>query len=198
MHGTLAVVPGPFAALVPLGHDYAVAPTERAFNWSECLAPVERGEWYVVAFRSVRRPGSDDTLMEEFDRRAFEEASRHTGLLCYFMGELDDERRCLSMCVWEERSRAREAAALPEHTRRHRDRRRDVLVVRPGAIPPDQARRLGGPGGHRAAAAVARRARPARVARPRLAYFDADSDSPTAACPAARRAVSTRYGEQLT
>ena len=116
MHGTLAVVPGPFAALVPLGRDYAVVPTEQAFNWSECLDPVQRGEWYVVAFRSVRRLGSDDALMEEFDRRAFEEATRHCGLLCYFMGELDDERRCLSMCVWEQRARAREAAALPEHT----------------------------------------------------------------------------------
>lgn len=29
-------------------------------------------------------------------------------------------------------------------------------------------------------------------------YFDADSADPTAACPAASRAVSTRYGEQLT
>ena len=29
-------------------------------------------------------------------------------------------------------------------------------------------------------------------------YFEADSDSPTAACPAASRAVSTRNGEQLT
>ncbi len=29
-------------------------------------------------------------------------------------------------------------------------------------------------------------------------YFDADSAAPTAACPAASRAVSTRNGEQLT
>src|SRR5436190_7465335 len=29
-------------------------------------------------------------------------------------------------------------------------------------------------------------------------YFDADSAEPTAACPAERRAVSTRNGEQLT
>jgi hypothetical protein len=29
-------------------------------------------------------------------------------------------------------------------------------------------------------------------------YFDADSAEPTAACPAASRAVSTRKGEQLT
>ncbi len=31
-----------------------------------------------------------------------------------------------------------------------------------------------------------------------LGYFDADSEEPTAAWPAASRAVSTRNGEQLT
>jgi hypothetical protein len=116
MHGTMSVGPGPFAALAPLRRDYAVLPIEQGFNWGECLASVERGEWYVVSFRSVRRSDSDDALLEEFDRRAFAEASRQSGLLCYFIGELDDERRCLSMCVWEDRTRAGEAAMLPEHT----------------------------------------------------------------------------------
>jgi hypothetical protein len=36
------------------------------------------------------------------------------------------------------------------------------------------------------------------IAHPAPSYFEADSLAPTAACPAARRAVSTRYGEQLT
>lgn len=116
MQGTISVVPGPFAGLVPLRSDYAVLPIEQSFGWAECLASVERGEWYVVAFRSVRRLDSDDAALEEFDRRAFAEASRHPGLLCYFVGELDDERRCLSMCVWEDRGRAGEAATLPDHT----------------------------------------------------------------------------------
>lgn len=116
MQGTISVSPGPFAGLVALRPDYAVMPIEQAFNWGECLATVEAGEWYVVAFRSVRRPESDDSMLEEFDRRAFAEASRHSGLLCYFVGELDDERRCLSMCVWEDRTRAGEAAMLPDHT----------------------------------------------------------------------------------
>ena len=116
MYGTVSVGSGPFGGLVPLDASYAMLPIAHAFNWNECLASVERGEWYVVAFRSVRRLGSDDALLEEFDRRAFAEASRHSGLACYFMGEMDDERRCLSMCVWEDRARAREAATLPEHT----------------------------------------------------------------------------------
>jgi hypothetical protein len=116
MDGTISVGQGPFAQLVPLGRDYAVEPIEQAFNWGECLASVESGEWYVVAFRSVRRFDSDDAMLDEFDRRAFAEASRHSGLLRYFSGELDDERRCLSMCIWEDRTRAGEAALLPEHT----------------------------------------------------------------------------------
>ncbi len=31
-----------------------------------------------------------------------------------------------------------------------------------------------------------------------MSYFEAESEAPTAAWPAASRAVSTRYGEQLT
>ncbi len=116
MHGTMSVGSGPFAGLAPLDPSYAVLPIADAFNWSDCLASVERGEWYVVSFRSVRRLEADDVLLEEFDRRAFAEASRHSGLSCYFIGEMDDERRCLSMCVWEDRARAGEAATLPDHT----------------------------------------------------------------------------------
>jgi hypothetical protein len=116
MYGTVSVGSGPFGGLVPLDASYARLPIAQAFNWSECLASVEHGEWYVVSFRSVRRLGSDDALLEEFDRRAFAEASGHSGLSCYFIGEMDDERRCLSMCVWEDRARAGEAALLPEHT----------------------------------------------------------------------------------
>lgn len=99
-----------------MGRDYAVLPIEQAFNWGECLASVERGDWYVVAFRSVRRFDSDDSLLDDLDGRAFAEASGHSGLLHYFKGEMDDERRCLSMCIWQDRTRAGEAAALPEHT----------------------------------------------------------------------------------
>jgi hypothetical protein len=116
MHGTEPAPLEPFIGLVPVRRDYAVAPIEKAFNWNESLDSVERGEWYVVAFRSVRRLDSDDVLLDELDERAFAEASGHSGLLHYFSGEMDDERRCLSMCVWEDRTRAARSATLPEHT----------------------------------------------------------------------------------
>ena len=116
MHGTQPVALEPFTGLVALGPDYAVEPVEQAFNWGESLAAVERGQWYVVAFRSVRRLDSDDALLDELDERALAEAFGYSGLLHYFRGEMDSEHRCLSMCVWEDRMRAREAAKLPKHT----------------------------------------------------------------------------------
>jgi hypothetical protein len=106
----------PFDRLEPVTPDYAIRGIEEAFNWRDCLASVNAGEWYVVAFRSVRRPNADDELLYRLDERALTEANAHTGLARYFSGELDDERRCLSMCVWEDRTRAQEAAALPAHT----------------------------------------------------------------------------------
>ena len=105
----------PFGRLVPVASDYAARPIDQAFNWEACLATVDRGEWYVVAFRSIRRTDADEDLLDEMDERAFAEASSFSGLLHYFSGTMDDERRCLSMCVWEDRQHAREAAALPEH-----------------------------------------------------------------------------------
>jgi hypothetical protein len=101
--------------LRPIREDYAVAPILESFNWAECLASVDGADWYMVAFRSVRNEEADDRLLYELDARAHEEAIAHTGLVHYFGGELDAERRCLSFCVWEDRDRAATAAALPMH-----------------------------------------------------------------------------------
>ena len=101
--------------LRPTREDYAVAPILESFNWAECLGSVEDADWYVVAFRSVRSVDADDRLLYELDALAHEEAIAHTGLLHYFAGELDADRRCVSFCVWEDRTRAAEAAGLPRH-----------------------------------------------------------------------------------
>jgi hypothetical protein len=99
----------------PIREDYAVAPIIDSFNWSECLASVEDAQWYLVAFRSIRARDADDTVLYALDALAHDEAIAHTGLLHYFGGELDAERRCLSFCLWEDRVRAAEAADLPRH-----------------------------------------------------------------------------------
>jgi hypothetical protein len=101
--------------LRPIREDYAVAPILESFNWAECLASADGADWYLVAFRSVRNDEADDRLLYELDARAHEEAIAHTGLVHYFGGELDAERRCLSFCVWEDRDRAATAASLPMH-----------------------------------------------------------------------------------
>lgn len=101
--------------LRPIREDYAIAPIFESFNWAECLASLDGADWYMVAFRSVRNQQADDRLLYELDARAHEEAISHTGLVHYFGGELDAERRCLSFCVWEDRERAAAAAALPKH-----------------------------------------------------------------------------------
>ena len=101
--------------LRPIREDYAIAPILESFNWAECLASADGADWYMVAFRSVRNQHADDRLLYELDARAHEEAISHTGLVHYFGGELDAERRCLSFCVWEDRERAAGAAALPKH-----------------------------------------------------------------------------------
>ena len=101
--------------LRPIREDYAIAPILESFNWAECLASVDGADWYMVAFRSVRNQHADDRLLYELDARAHEEAISQTGLVHYFGGELDAERRCLSFCVWEDRERAAAAAALPKH-----------------------------------------------------------------------------------
>jgi hypothetical protein len=101
--------------LRPIREDYAVAPILESFNWSECLSSVEGADWYLVAFRSVRNQHADDRLLYELDAQAHEEAISYTGLVHYFGGELDAQRRCLSFCVWEDRERAAAASALPKH-----------------------------------------------------------------------------------
>jgi hypothetical protein len=114
--GSISVAPdGIFAPIQPTAPSYATLPVLEGFNWSECLAGVASGTWFLVTFRSVRKVGADDALLTGYDDRAFAEALGTSGLLCYFRGELDEERRCLSFCVWERPEQARDASLLPEH-----------------------------------------------------------------------------------
>ena len=151
----------PFERLVPASSDYAARPIEEAFNWGPCLTAVDDGDWYVVAFRSIRRPDADEALLDEKDGRAFAEASSFSGLLHYFSGTMDEDRRCLSMCVWDDRQRAREAAALPEHLdaigiadatystyvlERYGLTKRDGVLAFAELEPPQRSRAVRGPG----------------------------------------------------
>lgn len=105
----------PFQQLQPVGPSYARLPVLQAFNWSKCLAGVESGEWYVVAFRSIRNAAAAPELLKALDDRAYEEATREPGLLFYFRGSMNEQYECLSICVWESQERAQAATRMPLH-----------------------------------------------------------------------------------
>jgi hypothetical protein len=83
----------------PLGSEYARIPYAEGFNWADLqLSEAEEREWYCVAFRSRRKPGSDSarefffnfmssccsmcstTALYEADRLAHEEAVKNGGV----------------------------------------------------------------------------------------------------------------------
>lgn len=103
--------------LVPVSESYAALPIADAFNWQEATTELGDGEWYLVAFRSVRRPDADEARLEEFDERAHREASRAKGFIHYYKGPLADGGSCLSFCLWQTRAHARAAAGRPAHVR---------------------------------------------------------------------------------
>jgi hypothetical protein len=131
-----------FDHLTPTTTRYATLPVLEGFNWSECLAGVEGGRWYLVVFRSIRRADADERLLTEHDDLAYAEALAGQGLLHYFRGALNERRECLSLCLWEHQHQARQASHLPLHIQAARISRdmyetyvveRFHLIKRPGA-----------------------------------------------------------------
>lgn len=102
-------------ALHPISDAYARLPVEEAFDWSAADEALGVGEWYMVAFRSVRRADADVAMLTEYDDRAHEEASRSDGFIHYFKGPLASDGTCLSFCIWSSRADARAAAGQPLH-----------------------------------------------------------------------------------
>ena len=103
------------AALVPVSDAYATLPVAEAFDWSDVARQLGTGEWYMVAFRSIRRVDADVERLNEFDDRAHLEASTAPGFVHYFKGPAASDRTCLSFCLWTGRPEARAAAGRPNH-----------------------------------------------------------------------------------
>jgi hypothetical protein len=99
----------------PIYQDYATRPIQDGFSWSSSLAGCAFERLYLVVFRSVRRPSADLDLLREHDDRAYEKALQSGGLLRYFKGEANEQRECLSFCLWETRRQAIEAADAASH-----------------------------------------------------------------------------------
>src|SRR3954454_22367875 len=97
-------------ALAPVSAGYASLPIAAAFNWPEVAPALGEGEWYLVAFRSVRRADADEARLTEFDDRAHAEATDCAGFVHYTKGPTADDGSCLSFCLWSSRHDARAAA----------------------------------------------------------------------------------------
>jgi hypothetical protein len=104
-----------FQRLAPVSDRYATMPVADAFSWAACLPDVDPAEWYMVAFRSIRRPGADEARLTAYDDWAHTEAMGARGFVHYFKGPTSDRGECLSFCLWASRADARAAAGRPGH-----------------------------------------------------------------------------------
>ncbi len=104
-----------FDRLVPISDRYATLPVDQAFNWMDVLDSVDPGEWYMVAFRSIRRPEADEAKLTAHDDWAHLEANGAPGFVHYFKGPTTLGGQCMSFCLWDSRAEARAAAGRPAH-----------------------------------------------------------------------------------
>lgn len=104
-------------ALAPVSEAYATLPVADAFNWAEASSNLGDGDWYLVAFRSIRKAGADEARLIAYDDLAHEEAAASPGFVHYFKGPAASDGSCLSFCLWQTRADARAAASGPLHRR---------------------------------------------------------------------------------
>jgi hypothetical protein len=103
--------------LAPVSAGYASLPIQDAFNWQDASAELGNGDWYLVAFRSIRRAGADEERLTLFDELAHQEAATSPGFVHYYKGPQATDGSCLSFCLWESRADARAASGRPDHVR---------------------------------------------------------------------------------
>lgn len=102
-------------SLAPVSDGYATLPIAQAFDWRDVGRQLGDGEWYLVAFRSIRKPGADEARLTDYDERAHLEAAAAPGYVHYFKGPIGADDTCLSFCLWTSRAEARAAAGKPDH-----------------------------------------------------------------------------------
>jgi hypothetical protein len=105
-----------FDRLVPVSDRYAMLSVGDAFTWEACVEDVDPGEWYMVAFRSIRRADADEIRLSAHDDWAHAEAMDASGFVHYLKGPTQPDGRCMSFCLWNSRAEARAASGGPAHT----------------------------------------------------------------------------------
>jgi len=103
--------------LAPVSGDYATLPVAQAFNWADGATDLDAGEWYLVAFRSVRADDVDEAKLDAYDEAAHQEAAASPGFIHYLKGPRSADGTCMSFCLWQTRADARAAAGKPLHVR---------------------------------------------------------------------------------
>ena len=103
--------------LAPVSDQYASLPVADAFTWADASSGLGDGEWYLVAFRSIRTRDVDAQRLELYDELAHKEAASAPGFVHYYKGPLAADGSCLSFCLWDTRANARSAAGRPSHVK---------------------------------------------------------------------------------
>lgn len=116
------------AIMKPIVQDYTTHEYEATFNWDRILNAVKsfsnstfpQREFYVVIFRSTLRVDCDKQLLWHLDRDSHGEAVASGGLLKYWFGSANEERRNLATCIWRNREDARKGGTGPVHAQARR------------------------------------------------------------------------------
>ncbi|KAF8287382.1 hypothetical protein DL93DRAFT_2146838 [Clavulina sp. PMI_390] len=103
----------------PITDNYSAEPYHESFNWDDLELPEDvEGEWYIVAFRSRRKAGSEDSPLYEADRDAHAEAVSNGGLIMYWYGTPHPVTRDnMATCIWQSRADAVAAISGPAHVK---------------------------------------------------------------------------------
>ncbi|TIA46743.1 hypothetical protein D6C83_05277, partial [Aureobasidium pullulans] len=75
----------------------------------------QKKEFYVVSFRSQLKHEVDGEKLFQLDAFSHQEAMASGGLLKYWYGVKDEDRRNLATCFWESRQHARDGGRGPWH-----------------------------------------------------------------------------------
>jgi hypothetical protein len=106
----------------PLYENYRDLPIHESFNWHKLIGEVtdtlgnQQSDYFLVVFRSKRLPGDTNAArIGQLDTDAYLEATRSNALLKYFAGDIDEDGRALSWCLWTDQQSARAALNGPAH-----------------------------------------------------------------------------------
>ncbi|KAJ4362474.1 hypothetical protein N0V83_010567 [Neocucurbitaria cava] len=113
-------------ALKPTRSDYAAAEYTAALNFPAVVAELRsqseksgftwrETSFYVVVFRSRLKEGIDNDWLYKLDYESHREACESGGLLKYWFGKADEERRNLATCFWHSREDAYKGGLGPWH-----------------------------------------------------------------------------------